>query len=360
MRSVISSPYTIVPDTYRRQRCRHGFTLVELLVVIAIVATVMAVLLPGVQRARLAASRVHEVNNLRQIGAACLLFADAHRGKLPSWGGDPFEDLDDLFEDAAGRQQTAGPASSGDYEPHQFDECSGFPGPGTGRGPRSDWGPFYQILPFLDQDNLYEEARQGCAQADHARSVSVRVYQSPLSDSQSKIVNASWGGEDGLTFGPTAFAFCAGAVDVRRLGKSARPYNGVTGPQNKPINIRGIPDGASNTFLAGTKYIDAQATSEAQPGHELGWWAGQSLDSVRWIELRRDSVEAGYLSDNQRFEPAVSPPRAMPFGGGHPQGGHFVFADGGVRQISFDLIDLSVLSALATRNGEETIDADEF
>lgn len=65
-----------------RPRVRAGFSLVELLVVVAIVATLMAMLLPSLARARGQARSVVCRSNLRQIVTANLMYADSHNDRL--------------------------------------------------------------------------------------------------------------------------------------------------------------------------------------------------------------------------------------------------------------------------------------
>jgi prepilin-type N-terminal cleavage/methylation domain-containing protein/prepilin-type processing-associated H-X9-DG protein len=68
---------------------RRAFTLVELLVVIGIIALLVSILLPSLNRARLSASNLRCLSNLRQMGTAIHMYANAHDGKLPFgyWAG---------------------------------------------------------------------------------------------------------------------------------------------------------------------------------------------------------------------------------------------------------------------------------
>jgi prepilin-type N-terminal cleavage/methylation domain-containing protein len=67
------------------------FTLIELLVVIAVIAILAALLLPSLAKAKDRALLTNDLNNIRQIALAALLFADDNGDYLPfpGWGGYP-------------------------------------------------------------------------------------------------------------------------------------------------------------------------------------------------------------------------------------------------------------------------------
>ncbi|MCA9131318.1 MAG: DUF1559 domain-containing protein [Planctomycetales bacterium] len=114
-----------------RKKRSYAFTLVELLVVIAIIGILVGLLLPAVQAAREAARRMQCTNNLKQLTLASLNYESAY-GRFPSAMNGPIVQ----------------PANwDGSWE--------------SSRGHHSAW---LQMLPFIEQQPLYNQISAGQAE----------------------------------------------------------------------------------------------------------------------------------------------------------------------------------------------------
>src|SRR6516162_2841156 len=105
----------------RARKFLRGFTLIELLVVIAIIAVLISLLVPAVQKVRMAANRTQSENNLKQIVLASHSFHDAYKYLPPTYGIIP----------------------AGSFQLN----------PGSAQG-----SAFFFILPFMEQQNLYKQS----------------------------------------------------------------------------------------------------------------------------------------------------------------------------------------------------------
>jgi prepilin-type N-terminal cleavage/methylation domain-containing protein len=69
-------------------RARDGFTLVELLVVIGIIALLIALLMPALTQARLAAINTQCLSNMKQVYTAIMMYTNEYNGYFPPTTGD--------------------------------------------------------------------------------------------------------------------------------------------------------------------------------------------------------------------------------------------------------------------------------
>ena len=132
----------------RRRPARGGFTLIELLVVISIIATLAALILPGVQSARAAARRTTCLNNMKNITLATMNFASARGDKLPYLSGT-------IFDNPSGTPTPTNPSDDVFVGGTQIN--NGVITASTTTVPKRVVGWPVEILPFFDQASLYQE-----------------------------------------------------------------------------------------------------------------------------------------------------------------------------------------------------------
>lgn len=320
----------------------RGFTLVELLVVISIIGILMMLLVSGAQRSLEAARRMKCKNNLYQIGRGALAHLQRH-GHYPSsgWG----------------------------YK------WTGDPDRGFGASQPGGW--IYNLLPFIEMENLHQlgkglsaaEKRRALAE-QKATPVALFICPSRRRAIAYPAVETSYNADQPSVLAKTDYAANGGTVRILGSGPAdmgclqtypnckwnhsdewlAEHFNGISSERSEVREAHVSGDGTSNTYFAGEKYLNPNKYYTGDDGADNNsMYQGNDWDVNRWgnadLPPRRDTP--GYDTMSSRF------------GSPHTAGFHVVMCDGSVHTIGY-AIDPQIHELLANRKDRQPIPGDAW
>ena len=303
---------------------RRGFTLIELLVVIAIIAILIGLLLPAVQKIREAANRMKCSNNLKQIGLAWHNHHDT-LGYFPTSGARWWDDANGPI-----------PAKS-DASPFLLDLTT----------QQAGWT--FQILPYVEQDNLFRQSPQRNNNGSNRNAVIEGSVLPTYTCPTRGVIRYPSLSNGGRMWFRAAYVSTYGTAPEAPGSPYLHTPGGLGTWNFEPrLTMASVTDGTSHTIMVGERYMARSRYQADDWGGEpitrgFGWgiarrcWGLPQHDGINRIQGQSTSPNDGGGPVNERL------------GSAHTTGFGVTTADGSVKFLRYNL-DLTTYRNLCIRD----------
>jgi prepilin-type N-terminal cleavage/methylation domain-containing protein len=319
-----------------RLSARRAFTLIELLVVMAIIAILIGLLLPAVQKVRESANRTACANNMRQIGLAVIGYT-TQLGILPTGGQPAVAITYSRFAPAAGANSS----------------------PQTGKD--QYWGWAYQMLPFLDQENLWRSPNSDAGDAIVLGAV-VPVFSCPTRRPPFVHVNTDWPASP-VNKQKHFLSDYAGNWGMRAYFLANSSFNGLIASRTNAIKPSSVKAGLAQTLLIGEKYVTTAPDfpDGAETAHdEVSAFYSMQTDNCRYGDFSPMRDGPTKAKDTWAFRTGgPGDIRFAPFGSAHPAAMNAVFGDGSSRTIRYNVPD-NLFQKVCNRDNQSPYNPDDL
>jgi len=222
--------------------------------------------------------------------------------------------------------------------------------------PKQNWGWAYQILPYIEQGNLWSQTTDS-----DVYGTTVSLYFCPSRRSPTVLSTTQGGNRAQIDYAGNAGTDTTGSTGWGYMGNGkdapiVRRPDGTT-QRGHSVGLGDISDGTSNTLLAGEKCMNVGQLANQQGDDDAGFVEGWDFDVIRWGYFQPspdwNDSNAQYILDYPTC------PLRSAFGSSHNDVFNAVLCDGSVRAISYT-VALDTFKKLCSRNDGQPLPADAF